>query len=448
VLANLIPVDQYAVLAFISTATGVLAALLILGGDTAYTRFYFNMTTEQERRDLTVTWLGFLVVWSTAIVALLLPFSGFAARWSLEGNGSAVLFVLMLVSLPIAQSSRMLAQTLRNEFRPLAYASTSFGVSLLGFTMTMLFVGRYDLGVRGVLIAYLAAETAIGLTRLVLARHSLRGTFRPHLLPDLLRFGVPLVAVSLSFWVFTMSDRVVLLKLGSHGSLAHYSLAGSVTSVLVLVSGAAASAWTPRSFVLFEDDPDRAARVIGKLLGYFLVLLGSLAVVLATAAREIVEILAPPAYLPAAKVLPLLAFGLVASGSALLTGSGIAMMRATKYAGRYAAYAALTNVVLAIVLVPSLDLRGAALASAAGYVQLTALYLWRSQRLWPIVVDWKRLAAVVLGLCACTAATSMEVVQASPFKWAIPLLFVAAAVTVGPLPLREFPAVRRSFLAR
>lgn len=448
VLARQFQLEQYSVLALISTATGVLAAVLILGGDSAYTRFYFNMHTEQERRDLSVTWIGFLVAWSLAVVLLLLPFSSLAARWSFNGKGSALLFVLMLVSLPVSQASRMLAQTLRNEFRPFAYAATSFAVSFIGFALTLLFVAQYKMGVKGVLIAYLVAESLVGIVRLFLARGSLRGRFRPALLPPLLRFGGPLVAVSLSFWVFSMSDRVVLAKLGSLDSLAQYSLAGSVTSVLVLVSGAAASAWTPRSFALFEQDPQRAARVIGSLLGYFVVLLGGFALVLSTAAHEIIKILAPAAYGPAERVLPLLSFGLVASGSALLTGSGIAMKRRTKYAARYAAYAALTNVVFAILLVPHFGLHGAALASAAGYVQLTVLYFWRSQRLWPLVLHKGQLLAVTVAFTAGTVATSFAAVQLSPLKWLIPFVFAAVVTTVGPVPFRELRSLSRNLLLR
>ena len=449
VYTRLFDQEQYSVLAFLTTVTGLMSAVLILGGDTTYTRFFFERSSDRERRDLTTTWLGFLVLWAAAVTLLLLPFAGPAADWAFGDAGGGELFTLLLLSLPIALASRMLAQGLRNEFRAWAYASTSFATSALGLTLSLLLVTTRGMGVAGVLVGYLVADVTVGAIRALLARHLfLGGRFHRELLPPLLRFGAPLIAVSVSFWTFQMSDRLMLVKLADLRDLADYSLAIAITSVLVLISGAAASAWTPRAFSLYEEDPERTATVVGALIGYFTTALAVSGLVVATAAREVVGLVAPPSYDRAEDVIPILTIGLVASGSAVLTGTGISIRRRTSYAARYAGYAAVVNVVVAIALIPALGMYGAATASATGYLVLTFGYLWRSQRLWPVPIDGRRLGILCGGLALATAATSLDEVQASPVKWLIPVAFLWLMITAGPTPWKRVRSVLREIAQR
>lgn len=435
--------EQFSILSFLASLGGLLSAVLILGGDTAYTRYYFKHRSRQERRDLTVTWVGFLLGWAMLVVLLLMPLAGTAARWSFGPQGSASLFIVMLLSLPVGLASRMLAQNLRNEFRATSYAATGVATSALGISAALTLVLAFDMGVIGVLVGYLIADLVIALVRAFLVRDALRGRFRPSLLRPLLRYGAPLVVVSLCFWTFTMSDRIVLGKLGSLTELAHYSLAVAIGSVLVLCSGAVASAWTPRAFALYEADPDRAAVTVGGLIGYLVTLLGLLAVCLATGAAEIVRLLAPPAYHSAIGVTPLVLLGLVASGTALMTGTGIAISGRTTYSARYAGYAAAVNLVGALVMVPPWGIYGAAAASAAGFAQLTAAYLWRSQRLWPVPLASSKIVAEVALLALAMLLLSFEIVQDSAFKWLVVPVFIMLSIAFGPVPPASIRRIRR-----
>jgi O-antigen/teichoic acid export membrane protein len=435
--------DEYAALALAATLSALISGLLILGGDTALARFWFEDESAEAHRRLVTTWIGFLAIWGLAVALVLAPvvpaFVRFSSITDVGGtidNGRYVLFWVALAILPIALVSRMLAQILRNEFRALAYAATSVAIGATGLPIGLLAVTQADLGVTGIFIGILTGESIALLARLWLTRASLRGRFDGVLLRRLLRFALPLVPVTLSFWVFTASDRVVLGKLGSLEELGYYSLALSIASIFALATGAVGQAWMPRAIRLYETDKPRAARVIGASLTYYVFVLGLAAVLISAFAPEIIRIVASSTYAKAATVLPLLVVGSVAYGTNILTASGMTLTHRTGPLALASGIAAVVNVAFALALVPPLGMIGAALASVLGYVVLTGLYLWISQRLWPMVLEVRRLVTIVVALGVTVLLTSDIWELPLAARALLPVAFVAAVVLIaGTTPL-------------
>ncbi len=435
--------DEYAALALAATLSALISGLLILGGDTALARFWFEDETKEAHRRLVTTWIGFLAIWGVVVALLLAPIVPAFVRFSditdVGGtirNGRYVVFWVALAILPVALVSRMLAQILRNEFRPVAYAATSLVIGVTGLPIGVFAVTQADLGVTGIFIGILTGEALALVIRLWLTRDTITGHFDGVLLRRLLRFALPLVPVTVSFWVFTASDRVVLGKLGSLEELGYYSLALSVASIFALATGAVGQAWMPRAIRLYETDKPRAARVIGASLTYYLFVLGLAAVVISAFAPEIIRILAAPKYAPAADVLPLLVVGSVAYGTNILTASGMTLTHRTGRLASASAAAAVVNVGFALALVPRLGMHGAALAGVLGYAVLTGLYLWISQRLWPIDLEVRRLLTIVCALGATVLLTSDIWALPLAARAVLPVAFVTTVILIaGTTPL-------------
>jgi O-antigen/teichoic acid export membrane protein len=423
--------DEYSVLAFVTTLGGLFAALLALGGDTTLARFWFEDESLPAQRRLVRTWIGFLALWALALCLVLAPFTPGIAALALDPSAATV-FLLMLAVLPVSLVSRMLAQILRNQFRPSPYALTSFGVGVSGLLGGLAAVVLLDLGVAGILLGMLGAELVVLLVRMVLVRRMLAGgRFDRRLLGGLLRFGAPLVPVTLSFWVFTASDRVVLGKLGDLTELGYYSLGVSLVSVFALLSGALGQSWLPRIIQLYQHDEARAARVIGVTLTYLVFGLGFLAVLMSAFAAELVRLVAAPAYAPASRVIPLLTLGAVAYGSNLLTASGMTMRQRTRPLALLSGVAAVINLALAVTLVPILGMVGAALASALGYAVLTCSYLGVSQRLWPVPLERRRLAVASGALVAVAVLLTALPELPVQVRGALPAVYLASLLVFG-----------------
>jgi O-antigen/teichoic acid export membrane protein len=432
IYARILMAAGYGVLSVAASVGGLVSGVMILGGDTALSRFWFEDETAGARGRLVTTWIGFLAAWSVAITVLLTPVVPAFVSFSRYPATYRATFWVLLATLPVSLVSRMLAQILRNEFRPVAYATTSFAIGVVGLGAGLYAVKGLRRGVTGVLAAFLFAEVLVLLVRAVLTRQSLIGSFDRSLLRRVLRFALPLVPVTISFWVFTASDRIVLARLDpAKSDLGLYGMALSIASIFALLSGGVGQAWIPRTTMLYERDKDRAARVIGASLTYYLFALGLVAVLISAFAPEVIPFVAGADFKNAAGPLPLLCLGSVAYGTSVLTSSGMSLTHNTRPLAVASALTAIVNVGFAIALVPPLGMIGAALAGVLGYVVLTTAYMAISQRLWPIELERRRLLVICLCLVVAVALTSDLVRLPLAARALLPVLFVAAVAAAA-----------------
>jgi O-antigen/teichoic acid export membrane protein len=437
---------EFGVLSYVSTLGGLLSAIVILGGDSAYARFFFEAKTGEQRQLITSTWLGFLAAWSLAVCLLLLPLAGTAANVSFGDPSRTVLFATALLTTPVWLINRMCAQVLRNEFRATAFTALNIASTALLIGLSVVGVLVLNLGVLGVLLGTLASELVMLPIRLWMARSMFSRHFSLPLLRQLLAFGVPIVPTSLAYWVFLTSDRLILGRVSTLEQLGLYSIANSLVGLAAIVISAFGQAWSPHAVKLYEDDRAGAPAVYARVMTYVLAGFGWLAVGLTVFGPELLEVLTSPAYQPAAAAIAPLAIAMVAMASTQITAGGISLMKRTHYLAIYAWVAAVINVVLNLVLDAPFGMLGAAWATAAAYVILTLLYLATSQRMWAIPYEIRRSSAlvvliVVFALAAMALPSGFDPVVIA-VKVVYGLAFVAVAFAVGALDRRELHVAR------
>lgn len=438
--------EQFGVLSYVTTLGGLLGAVLVLGGDSAYSRFFFEAQTHERRQVITSTWFGFLAAWSSIVCLLLIPFAGLIAQSSFGDTETTPLLVAVLLTGPVSLINRMCAQVLRNEFRPAAYtvlnaASTAL---FIGFVVVAIVVLR--LGLLGVLLGTLASELAMLPFRLWTARSMFRFRFSAPLLRRLLAFGVPLVPTSLAYWVFLTSDRLILGKLSTLEQLGLYSVANSLVGLATIIVTAFAQAWSPHSIRLYEEERESAPMIYGRVMTYLLAGFGLLAVGVTAFGSELLHVLTSSGYYGASAAIAPLAIGLVAMASTQVTAGGISLVKRTTYLAILAWLAAAANVVLNLVLDRPFGMMGAAWATAFAYVGLTLLYAVTSQRLWPVRYEIRRsgtlvglIVAFILGAGFLPSGLQLPVIAV---KGAYCLAFIAAAFMLRAVDGREVAALR------
>jgi O-antigen/teichoic acid export membrane protein len=438
--------EQFGVLSYVTTLGGLLGAVLVLGGDSAYARFFFEARTHEARQLIASTWIGFLAAWSIAVSLLLLPFAGLIASSSPGDTETTPLFVVVLLTGPVALVNRMCAEVLRNEFRSATFTILNAVSTLLliGFAVFAVVVLR--LGLVGVLLGTLAAELVMLPARLWTARSMFRLKFSLKLLRQLLSFGIPLVPTSLAYWVFLTSDRLILGNLSTLQQLGLYSVANSLVGLATIVVYAFGQAWSPHSIRLYEEERASAPMVYGRVMTYLLAGFGMVAVGITAFGPELLRLLTRSDYYGASAAIAPLAIALVAMATTQITAGGISLLKRTKYLAMYAWVAAAVNVLLNLVLDRPFGMLGAAWATAVAYVGLTLLYLVSSQRLWPVRYEVRRsgtlvglILAFTLGAGFLPSGFQLPIIAA---KVGFCLAFIAAAVMLRAVDGREVLAAR------
>lgn len=434
--------DEYGVLSYVLSLVGLVGAVLVLGGDSAYARYFYEAKTLEDRRRLTGTWIGFLGIFGAVVTLLILiPASGIVASWSFGSGDRTMLLVLGFVGVPLGTVNAMLAQVLRNEFRPRAFTVINLASIVLNIGLGLFFVVIVGMGLAGVFAGTAVAAAIVFPVRAWIVRDLFRPRFSPKLLRDLLAYGLPLVPTSLAFWVFLTSDRILLGRLSTLEQLGWYSVAVSLSGLLGLANNALASAWAPHGIQMYEEDPERASVDFGRMMTYVLAGMGLLCIGITAFAPELLRLLSHEDFYPAAAAVGPLAFAMIAYASVQITAAGISLKKQTKYLAMVASAAAALNVILNLVLDRPFGMMGAAWATTAAYVFLTLGYLAIAQRLWPVTYEWRRsltvLALIVAFLFAAGFLPGSPTAPALVLKSLYCLAFLLALFGMRALDERE-----------
>ena len=407
--------EEYGIWSLVITIIGLVSIILNLGGDTTYARFFFEANTEEEKRLITSTWFAFLALWSVGVVVLCLPFTSFFSVWSFGTRKHALLFALTLLASPLTLINSMCGQALRNRFQARTFALMNVGSTLLSIGSSLYGAVVLKLGLTGVLAGVLFASLLILPVRLWTVRDLLCPIFSWRILRDLLSFGVPLVPSSLAYWVFAVSDRILLGKLSTLEQVGLYAVANQVTSIMAFFHGALGQAWGPRAIRAYEEHDADASILFGRVMTYVLAGFGLLSVGITTFSSEILMVFSVPPFYGAKLAIGPLALGFVAYATTQVSAIGISLTKKTYYLALFSWVAALLNFGGNILLIPKWGMIAASWTTFAAYLFLTVAYLTVSQRLWPVKYE-KRRAWVVAGL-------TFIFTFAAPLLPALPLIF-------------------------
>jgi len=384
IFTRLFDPSQYGAWSYINVVVTLLTGILMLGGDNAYTRYYFLCKDDQEKKTLTATWVFFLAIWGVVVVAALLPFSGVLASWMLGNANYRAALVIGLASSPLAMINLIMAQALRNRFRAKAFAGYNLATAVLTIGLAVFFVLYFNSGVAGALLGAAAASLIMIPIRFWSIRDLFSRSFSFAFLKQLLLFGLPLVPMNIAFWLFSNADRLMLARLASLDAVGLYAIAGSLAAVVMLLQNAIGQSWLPHGIKVFEEDKQLASPVFVRTMVLLLAAMGIIITGFVALAQEIIFLLVPPAYYGAFTVIPFLAAGFIFFTSAHVSVVAIMAKNKTTYIMLACWVIAAVNIGLNALLIPRFGIAGAGAATGLSYMLFALSYAIISRRLWPV----------------------------------------------------------------
>ncbi|MGZ6386312.1 MAG: lipopolysaccharide biosynthesis protein, partial [Ktedonobacteraceae bacterium] len=228
-LTHTLSLNDYGVLAVLSTAIALTAGVTQFGLNHAFFRAYnYDYVTQTDKRAVLATVTTLLVLFSLPITLMLY----IAAPWlsSLLFNSPAYTVPVRLAAIVVLLQNLTVPgfSWLRAENHAGYYASLSIANLLIYLVATIVFVGALQMGLTGALLALAVGYLFVVLCTLpaVLLRVGLG--LRLDISWNLLSFGLPLAASFVSMWVLQLSDRFLLGQLASLAQAASYTVAYSL----------------------------------------------------------------------------------------------------------------------------------------------------------------------------------------------------------------------------
>lgn len=402
VYAHLLSVADFGIMAMLVVSATLLGMLLNLGINNSVQRFYFDPGTDKGDRPMLVsTGLAQLLLSGAVTLGIafliLSPLRGAIERdYGIEW----VLVMIVLLTILPEQVAQYCMDAVRLQFAPLKFCTIALVKNLLGILLGLWFLLRWNMGIEGILLGTLMAAAAAVPIGLFMIRRDLAFRFDRDFAWKVFLFGYPYVFAGAAYWVFGSMDRWMLIELSDVEQVGLFSIGVKFAGVITFLMTAFSLAWSPFAYRVYAEE-ERYREFFARILSGWTFLLAFIGLAIALFANEVMMLLTPPDYWPAAPVLSIAAAGLVLYGTTVITGMGISIEKRTMLLTYGAWLAAIANMALNFFLIPRFGAIGSAVATFCSYAILTSSFLYWGQKLHPIPLERGKL----LYSCALIALT-------------------------------------------
>jgi O-antigen/teichoic acid export membrane protein len=376
--------------------TGVIAASIVirLGIIEALLRFYYQ--AGEEPGQVVRTAFASLL-WTTTIgMAVAMPLAEPISKLLLDHSDPGLVRIAIF-GLWVFTIYEFLTALFRIDERAKAYFAFTVANVLITIPVTVWLVVGEDRGASGLLWGQYGTG-AVFLAGLVISqRHRLGLVPERGLLRRMLRWGLPTMPAELSLYSLNFIDRVLIVRLVGLGDAGLYSLSVKFAqAVNVLVKGFQL-AWPPLAYSIQDDDEARRAYAV--IVTWFVSVTTFVVAGMWLLSRWIVRALAAPEFFDSYKTIGLVSTGVMLYALYLVLVIILGRTGRTEFNFPATAAGTVVNIVLNLILLPSMGIVGAGVSLVASYAVVLVLMYVFTQRLFAVPYEWLRLGQAV-GLAA------------------------------------------------
>ena len=380
-------IDEYGVLETLSTMTMLGAAFLSVGLDSAVSFYFFKAGKEEQGR---VTYTLFILRLLTFIPSLIPVLLSKQISLTLFGTDEYVIPVaissmLIPVSLLLDEQSKLL----RYYRKPWLFTYSTVLKSFINVLLGISLVVMLSYGIVGSLVASITSSIIAALFVFVFfSRKRYEYRFSWHWAVKLVKFGFPVMWAGFAIWLMDSSDRFFLLHFSNLTEIGKYSIGNTFSQPVLLLNMAVQMSFSVLFFDFYykEEDKNKATSKKIAIAGfnhYFAASL-MLSLGLSVFGYTLVPWITTPEYSAGALAIPFLTFSHIAAQSYQTMGPGIILSGKTWHFTWITAVAALVNVGLNILLIPTYGFTGAALATFISFVIYWVIKVIIAHRHFPI----------------------------------------------------------------
>lgn len=387
----------------ITTFTGILLPILVLGLDSAYSAFYFD-NVDLDRDKKVFGTLGYCFFALGILPLLMCSFSDKLSDLIFHTNiyGLEVMLALAGVSLKLWGLPFSLELRLKNQMGKFGIVSVISSISMI--LLNVLFVTILKLGTVSLIISdTIVAGEMVALYAWKVGRIPQKIFIDRSLLKRMLTFALPIIPTVLMAWVLSLSDRYILLWYCGDSSVGIYGIGSRFATVLNVIIGAVTTAYT--TFAFGSKDDEDAKDKYYRIFNIVSVLLLFCAFTVSIFGKEIISTMVDAAFQSTRDVIRDLMFGQVLYAMSTIVSYGIFFKKKSVYSLVAVSLGAVVNIILNFALIPSYGIRAAAFSTVVGYLSWFLAAYYFSEKLYPCNYGVTRVclsALVVYIICTTT----------------------------------------------
>jgi len=388
--------EEFGVMGILEISGVVLTALLASGLPQALTRWFWDKDHKDKQKGIFFMSLTTQIIISLVFCLVLIPLSGTISSliFSKPLWGKAITYVILASG--IQSINNVINTLMRLQSKPILYTLTNLFKLSFVLATTLYFILSKKMGVEGYYLAQVIGNAFIVILLTAYAIKNSRVFFDREIFRSMNVYGFPLLLANVSAALLTVIDRFSLNSLTVLKSVALYTLAFKITSVLKLVLVDSMKLALGPMMIKRIGTPG-SPRFYSKVLLYssFVVMFAIVGVSLFS--FEIIKVIATSReYWDAVIIIPFLALSIFFVNMKEVTVYGLHIAKKTKIIGSIVVFATLLSLVVNILLIPVWDITGAAVATLISQFAYWYACYYYGQKVFFIPYEIKKITMMLI----------------------------------------------------
>lgn len=377
-----------------TTVVSFASALALMGMYDAMFRLFFEDDDTKYKRDICSTAFNFILINSTIILIILLLFRRTISEFVFGSADYENLLELAAITIFIGATNGIVSAPTRMENKRKVYILINVFSSIISYLISipLLINGFFVIALP--LSAMITAIVTEIIFLIVNKKWFKLGKINFTYLKEMVRIGLPLVPNFLIYWLFNSCDRLMIAKIMGNEFTGIYALGAKVGSVSQLIYTAFANGWQYFAFSTMRDKDQK--EMTSKIFEYLGVISFIATILLSTIIKPFFQILFEGEYEGGYIVVPYLFLSPLLLMLFQTACNQFLIIKKTWPNMIILSSGALINIGLNYILINSMGIEGAAIATLIGYTVSVILIVLVLQKLQLLKISKKFLYSSIL----------------------------------------------------
>jgi len=370
ILTHYISPEGYGKISIVQIIISFFTVLISLNFNGAYLRYYYKLACKDKKRLLFnvifFTVVNFILLAAVSFFMILFGGVFLSDIFSID---SMWLYVAIVISFSNSIMALILVNFQINK-SPIKYSLATISYSFVNIFFSLLLIIYLDYGWEGRIFGILISSILLLIIAFLNYKKE-RGiridSYDQNFRKKIYNFGFPLLPHALSGIILVGVDRVFLANMIGLSSTGVYAVAYQFGMIISIISSSINSAWAPFFFKEMENSKSSVFILI-KGVGYIAIALFLIVIVLIFLSKLIILNYLNVEYHDSIKYITLIAWGYFFEGLCIMVSNFILFYNKNIYLSYSTITAVFLNIILNIILINSMGVYGAALATFISYV--------------------------------------------------------------------------------
>ncbi len=389
-------IEDFGVLGILEISGLVLTAALASALPQSLTRWFWDKEYKDNQKGIFFMTLATQIIVSLIFCLLLIPFSDKLSLLIFSKIDWSRVIVLVIVSSAIQSVNNIINTLMRLQSKSLLFTITNLIKLASVLSLTIYFILSRELGLEGIYLAQIIGNSFAILILLGYTIKNSRLYFDSDVFKSMNVYGFPLYLANLSAVLLTVVDRFSLNSMAVLKSVALYTLAFKITSVLKLVIVDSIKMALGPMLLKKMDSPD-VQRFYSKALLYSSYVLMISIIGISLFSYEIIKLISnSKEYWEAVIIVPVLSLSILFVNMKDVTIYGLHVAKKTRIIGLIVVFSTIMSLVFNILFIPRWGITGAAIATLLSQILYWYSCYYYSQKAFYVNYEIRKIILIVI----------------------------------------------------